>query len=643
MLDPDALAADRFGFKSLLPGQREVIEYLVAGRSAAAIFPTGGGKSLCYQLPALLFEGITLVVSPLIALMKDQIDALRARGVVAHRLDSTLGLEEYRGIMRDVREGNARLLYVAPERFNNERFRQILESLRISLFAIDEAHCISEWGHNFRPDYLKLAGFARACRAERRLALTATAPPKVASDIASGFGIEPECVVRTPFYRKNLTLLLTPTEPGTQDAQLLAALAARPRGATIVYVSLQRTSERIARRLTEAGFAAWAYHAGLDAEVRADVQDRFLSAKNGIVVATIAFGMGIDKSDIRYVYHYNLPKSLENLAQEIGRAGRDGATAICEVFACPDDLTVLENFIYGDTPSATSVASLIRDVLGNGDAMELELQALSRRHDIRPLVLRTLLTYLELDEVLEGGTPIYGCYRFKPLTTSTEMLAPFDSERRQFLARVLKAANKKRTWFELDVELAATATNSPRDRVVRALDWLAESGHVELEPQGVRHRYRRLQVPADLDAYTETLVSRTQRRERAELTRLTQVLRLVTQDRCQVRTLGAYFGDEEGEPCGHCSHCRRGPSALPARARLGDDRTTVSACLELAQQHPQVLGDPRAVVRFLCGLTSPALTAARLSRHASFGALSRVPFHDVLAMVEGRMGPTQSL
>jgi ATP-dependent DNA helicase RecQ len=215
------------------------------------------------------------------------------------------------------------------------------------------------------------------------------------------------------------------------------------------------------------------------------------------------------------------------------------------------------------------------------------------------------------------------------------MLATLDGERRQFLASVLKSATKKRTWFELDVELAAEATGSPRERVVRALDWLAEKRHVELEPQGVRHRYRRLQVPENLEAHAETLVSRVHRRERAELLRIAQVLELTAQDRCQVRALGSHFGDDEGEPCGHCSHCLRGPSKILTRTPLRVEPATVSACLELAEQHPEVLGDPRAMARFLCGLTSPALTAARLTRHADFGALSRMPFQDVLAVVDG--------
>ena len=222
---------EAFGFDQFLPGQAEVIEHLLAGRSTLAIFPTGGGKSLCYQLPALTFDGITIVISPLIALMKDQIDVLKSRGIPAERLDSTLSADETRSVMLALRSGELRLLYVAPERFNNERFLQAIMHTRISMFAVDEAHCISEWGHNFRPDYLKLARFARSCRAERLFALTATAGPKVAEDICKGFGIPGECVVRTGFYRKNLTVLTTPITAADRDKALLERLKGQSAGA----------------------------------------------------------------------------------------------------------------------------------------------------------------------------------------------------------------------------------------------------------------------------------------------------------------------------------------------------------------------------------------------------------------------------
>lgn len=323
-----------FGFDHLRPGQGEVIGYLLAEHSAAAVFPTGGGKSLCYQLPALLLPGVTLVVSPLIALMKDQIDALAARGVAAPRLDSSLDAKAYREVVERLREGSVRLLYVAPERFNNERFREFIGQLDISLFAVDEAHCISEWGHNFRPDYLKLATFARDCGAERVLALTATAPPKVLDDICRLFDIAPEHAVRTGFYRPNLRIETQTVAADERDRLLLADLREQP-GCAIVYVTLQRTAEEVAQRLADAGLPARAYHAGLKSEARTEIQEWFMSAERAIVVATIAFGMGIDKADIRAVYHYNLPKSLENYSQEIGRAGSEAGPPVVACSPAP--------------------------------------------------------------------------------------------------------------------------------------------------------------------------------------------------------------------------------------------------------------------------------------------------------------------
>ncbi|HWA84403.1 MAG TPA: RecQ family ATP-dependent DNA helicase, partial [Fimbriimonadaceae bacterium] len=247
--DLGSLLTKHFGFDSFRPGQEQVIRALLDGRSALAVFPTGGGKSLCYQLPALEIDGLTLVVSPLIALMKDQIDFLRSRGIAAARLDSTMTPQEAVSVSDAIREGRLKLLYVAPERFNNERFVSEMKRTKIGLFAIDEAHCISEWGHNFRPDYLKLAETAKEIGASRVLALTATATPSVVQDICRSFSISPENSVVTGFYRPNLTLFTTPTTPQERDGLLLSRLRERKPGPTIVYVTLQKTAEAVAEHL----------------------------------------------------------------------------------------------------------------------------------------------------------------------------------------------------------------------------------------------------------------------------------------------------------------------------------------------------------------------------------------------------------
>jgi ATP-dependent DNA helicase RecQ len=623
---------ERFGFAEFRSGQQAVIEHLLAGRSSAAVFPTGSGKSLCYQLPSLLLPGMTLVVSPLIALMKDQIDALTARGIRARRLDSTLSLEDYRAAADEIRSGQLRLLYVAPERFNNERFGELIRRVRVSLFAVDEAHCISEWGHNFRPDYLKLAQFARLCRAERVLALTATATETVLEDICKFFQIEPQCAVRTGFYRPNLTLLTSPVDAGQRDSQLIERLRNRPAGPTIVYVTLQRTAEELANRLVAAGFSARPYHAGMEDKQRASVQEWFLDSRDGIVVATIAFGMGIDKADIRYVYHYNPPKSLENLSQEIGRAGRDGQPAVCEMLYASDDLNTLENFAYGDTPTREAIAGLVGEVFSQGETFDVSLNELSNNHDIRLLVVRTLLCYLELLRYLESGTPFYSSYQFRPLVTSGEILSRFEGDRRTFLANVFRQAVKAKVWLSLDVERAAEALAEPRDRIVRALDYLAEQKLLELKVAGVRHRYRRVREPDNLAELIDTLYHRTQQRESREIARLHEVLELVEHDGCQVSSLGAHFAEPLPKPCGHCSWCLGGqkPIVVPPRRvpPIGED--VWRRAVALRQKEGKILADPRPFTRFLCGISSPALSRAKLTSHPLFGVLDAVPFQTVL-------------
>ncbi len=626
-----------FGFSTLLPGQQAVIQHLLDGHSAAAVFPTGGGKSLCYQLPALLLPGVTLVVSPLIALMKDQIDALTARNISASRLDSSLTADEYREVVQRLRSGELKLLYVAPERFNNERFRAMLKYVRISLFAVDEAHCISEWGHNFRPDYLKLAGFARQFKAEHILALTATATPAVLDDICRGLDIEPQCAVRTGFYRPNLGIETTVVEESQRDRALLDAIGRNPPGASIIYVTLQKTAEKVAQQLVTAGLPARAYHAGLKSELRSEIQEWFMSSADAIVVATIAFGMGIDKADIRAVYHYNLPKSLENYSQEIGRAGRDDAASVCQMLACPDDLNVLENFVYGDTPDKTALYGLINELFSQQQHFDVSLYSLSFQHDFRHLVLRTLLTYLELDGYLLGGTPFYADYKFKPLKSSAEILSRFEGERRQFLANLFRQAIKSKVWFTLDPAEAATALQTTRDRIIQALDWLGEQQLLEVKVSGIRLRFQLMRQPDSIDALVEELYQRIIKREEAEIHRLQQVVELITMDGCQSNALANHFGEQREADCGHCSWCLHGKSELPPRREQTISDQLWQQVEVARREHAQLLEQPRMLSRFLCGITSPRLSRSRLTGHPLFGSLESVSFRKVLDKAQKSM------
>lgn len=346
----DKLAALRqfFGFSEFRAGQQTLIDAVLSGRDALGVMPTGGGKSLCYELPALLLPGMTLVVSPLISLMKDQVMALRNAGIPAGCINSAMSPDELREAYTDVRYGAYKLLYVAPERLLTDGFCALAQELEIPLIAVDEAHCISQWGQDFRPSYLKIVEFLqRLPRRPAVAAFTATATAQVRADIVRILQLhDPETVV-TGFDRPNLRFEVL--RPKNKRTALLQLLSERRDKSGIVYCATRKTVEQVCGLLQEAGFAATRYHAGLDAEERRENQEAFICDRSPVMAATNAFGMGIDKSNVSYVIHYNMPKSLEAYYQEAGRAGRDGAPADCILLFSSGDVTTAKFLIFNSS------------------------------------------------------------------------------------------------------------------------------------------------------------------------------------------------------------------------------------------------------------------------------------------------------
>ena len=356
--------AAHFGFEAFRPGQRPVIEALLGGRHVVAVMPTGFGKSLCYQLPALCLDGVTLVVSPLISLMKDQVDALRARGIAAAYVNSTQDPRERHETLAAAARGELRLLYVAPERFRNEAAMAALRQLPLDLFVVDEAHCMSQWGHDFRPDYLTLGQVAQHLGAPRIGAFTATATSRVRADIVSLLGLRDPIVTVSGFLRDNLHLSVVPIRRMVEKDRHMTRLIRDAGGPCVVYCATRRHCEEVAVTLAKQRIASAVYHGGLDDSERHRVQDLFAHDEVPVIVATNAFGMGIDKSDVRAVIHYDLPGSLEAYYQEAGRAGRDGQRARCVLLFTYADTRIHEFFISQgglDLPPAQRAARADRE------------------------------------------------------------------------------------------------------------------------------------------------------------------------------------------------------------------------------------------------------------------------------------------
>jgi len=626
-----------FGYPQFRLGQEETVSAVLAGRSAAAIFPTGSGKSLCYQLSAVLLPHLTLVVSPLLALMQDQLGFLQRHGIAAGSIDSAQSRDEANAVMARARSGELKILMISVERLKNERFRNFLQSVQISLLVVDEAHCISEWGHNFRPDYLKLPDYQRQFNIPQALLLTATATPKVIADMQAKFAIAPDDVVTTGFYRPNLNLLVEPVSGADKRRRLVQWMSERAGQPSIVYVTLQKTAEQIAEHLNRNGIQAEAYHAGLPHDKREGIQQSFMDGRSNCIVATIAFGMGIDKSDIRNVVHFDLPKSIENYSQEIGRAGRDGQPSDCLVLANRDSLNVLENFVYGDTPEQDGIRRVLDELQAarSEGQWEFLLRSLSDHSNIRELPLKTLLVQLELKGVIAPRYAFYAEYRFKYLIEPEALLARFSGERQQFVAAIIQVCKRAKTWATVDFEGLYQQHNAGRNRVVKALDYFQEQGLIELESKQMTEVYSLLDTEFDPQVLSQALYAGFKQHEVTEVARIHAMLDLFATEHCLGQRLAQYFGDEKApQRCGHCSVCHGHVAHLPPPPGLPPlvDKHFMGLCGDFIHRHHEHTGHlPGAerLTRFLGGISVPLFTKLKARGIPGFAALEDYPYAEV--------------
>ncbi|QDT08530.1 RecQ family ATP-dependent DNA helicase [Planctomycetes bacterium K23_9] len=651
-LDPKSLLP-RFGLTDFRPGQQDVVDALSAGKDVMCVMPTGGGKSLCYQLPSLAREGTTIVVSPLIALMKDQVDSLRELGINAKLINSSLSGSEQQEVMNETARGGIDLLYVAPERLRNSRFLDSISNAKISLLAIDEAHCVSEWGHDFRPDYARLGKFReKYLSGVQTIALTATATPLVRDDVCGLLALKSPSVFVTGFARTNLHFSVSHSKSDrSKDEQLLGFLKQQD-GAGIIYASTRKRCEELADWLPEkAKRSIGMYHGGMDPSARKRVQEAFMSGKLSAIIATNAFGMGIDKSDIRFVVHYNMPGSLEAYYQEAGRAGRDSKESDCLLLFAYSDRYVQEFFIENRYPSKDTIRKVYHYLQSRTeDPIELTLDQIRDAINVKDssesigaaqAVLAKAGVLKRLDSASNNA--------IVRIDSDVPTLQDFLPKEAKIRSRVIRAVEKvigKRRGEDVYVSLKrlmdlAEVDRTQLARTMRELSKLRAFDYVPPFRGRAVHLIQR-DVPFEkLDIDFKDL----NRRKAAEHEKLEAVISFARTNGCRQRVILDYFGDPNSSDCGKCDHCEPAGAAKAKagnQVSLSSDLKGVDATALLCGIRVVLSGVTRMHGRFgknlvaqmLCGSKSKKLQQWKLNRLSTYGMLSALRQSEVVTVMD---------
>lgn len=555
-----------FNYDSFRSGQERAIDSILEKKDTLVVLPTGGGKSMIYQLPALVLEGITLVVSPLIALMKDQVDSLDKVGIPATFINSSLSPKEIEDRLEKMKNNFYRLIYIAPERFYSHSFMEKLKSVNISLFAIDEAHCISQWGHDFRPSYLRLKEVIKQVNQPPVLALTATATLEVREDIIKQLDLKKANLIISGFSRPNLHLASILASGGQKINKILDLFKGSDLGSGIIYVGTRSKAEEIVSYLNEYNVKAVEYHAGLDSDSRNWVQEQFMKNEAQVVVATNAFGLGINKKDIRFVIHYDIPGTIEAYYQEAGRAGRDGKDSFCLLFYSPSDRYLQEFFIEGDNPGEETIINVYRILLEMDEEKNYQQDSL-------------LFTYSEIIKKLEVSIPemaIGTC--LKILEKENYISRPNERKANAYLKRNidyieirknigLRAKNQRKvidiiekklnaqisSGWQFSLDEAEVVFKMEKASFLRAVRSLADKNLLEFRPP---FRGTEIKIIKKVEA-EEILPSLEKLKDKAKRAyeKLDNMENYVYTRACRQVYILNYFGEKEVKDCGVCDNC----------------------------------------------------------------------------------------
>ncbi len=571
-----------FGYDSFRPGQEIAIDNILHHKNTVVVLPTGGGKSLIYQLPALILEGITIVVSPLIALMKDQVDSLEQVGIPATFINSSITPAETEKRLARIKSGYYKIVYIAPERFYNQVFLAELRNIKVSLFAIDEAHCISQWGHDFRPSYMRLKDAIKFVGSPVVVALTATATPEVRDDIVKQLAFTDSELVITGFARPNLQFAVMPATNGQKIESIVNLLTTNQElGSGIIYVGTRNKADELVEVLTDHDIKAVVYHAGMDSESRDWVQEKFMKGEAQVVVATNAFGLGINKKDIRFVVHHDLPGTIEAYYQEAGRAGRDGKPSFCLLFYHQQDRYLREFFIKGDNPDPNMILE-IYDFLVRRASLEIETSASilityaeigqNLSDSVPEMAIGTALKILEKEGYISRPNEKTSNSFLKAKKDWSEIAASISKRSKSQLEVVEKLGEKyleelKKGW-EFNPEEVALVLKVKKDSLLRAIKKLAEKDLLEYKPpfRGTEIKILKIVESEDLNLDFKALKAKAAR----AYEKLNEMENYVYHLGCRQEYILKYFGDMRARTCGQCDSCLK---VNKVKAKGGEDYT----------------------------------------------------------------------
>jgi ATP-dependent DNA helicase RecQ len=632
----------RFGWTTFRTGQLEVIAAVLAGRDCLCIMPTGGGKSLCYQLPALVRPGTTLVISPLIALMKDQVDGLRQRRIPATYINSSLDAHERARRTDAMGRGEYSLVYVAPERLRSSSFLAAIRRTKVALLAIDEAHCISQWGHDFRPDFGRLGTFRRRIGSPQTIALTATATRSVREDITQVLGLDQPATFVSGFARDNLALCVQNMGSNTEKDRRILDYLSRQNGSGIIYAATRKACEHVVE-LIQSGLSRPVafYHAGMESDDRKRIQEAFMADEIPWIVATNAFGMGIDKREVRFVVHYNMPGSIEAYYQEAGRAGRDGQPAECLLLHSFQDRFIQEFFIENAYPSRQFVGE-VYEYLRTFDLDPIELTLQQIKDDLGTSVgiegIRNAETLLEKAGAIErmDSEENLASLRVDLPPGSLVELVPRDARTQRAVMRGIEAIigdlRGERIYFS-PTRLAGEL-NLKLDALQRALREIAKLEGVDFVPPfrgRAIHLLQRDRPFENLDIDFSEL----ERRKRSEFEKLEQLVRFIGSNRCRQLEVLEYFGDPSRQHCRNCDNCKsrqRPPGDAPISPLHAAAAERVWYAIQVALSGAARTNGrvgKQLLVQMLSGSGSKKLRPLRLDRLPTFGLLKLLRQEDI--------------